>query len=454
MIQCIKIFSINPLPSILLTVCLLLIIYHLYTPSQLQPLTPILSSTATTTTDRSTDDGVSTSTCTPDYHLRLLSAYKHNSVYWQNNVVQYENELRGNTELLQSMNRSYCSSANGLNDSDVNGTWYIPSDDNTLYYDLYSCRLRRPTVSQVKKCLSNQSLYFVGDSITRYQYMSLIYYMSNGVWPEDYGSLYNTPNPLIETEWADWNTYFNASQTMFNGKEICHGYRIPNNTNSHHERRHYIDSFNQHDVGTNIASNNIHIRMVTSGTQIGMQRHLYDILDERNPSSNRSDSTYLYNADILNPIACVNASIPDTTCSRYSAVTPTTVLIVNFGLWNYVDATDKIKMRKYIFDTIKSYNNHRTIIPFRALYKTTTPVSYGGDDIVADMYHTAKQLVHNEYSSQWELFDIYRIVNHTYVRRSYFDTFHYLPFIHRELNIYLLNTLCDQDWSFISHHVT
>jgi hypothetical protein len=62
---------------------------------------------------------------------------------------------------------------------------------------------------------------FVGDSITRYQYMSLSYYLRFGRWLRNDVK----PNILQEKHFGDWNEYFNYSKFALAPNEQCDCYR-------------------------------------------------------------------------------------------------------------------------------------------------------------------------------------------------------------------------------------
>ena len=70
-------------------------------------------------------------------------------------------------------------------------------------------------------------MVFVGDSLTRYQYLAFAYYLSKLKRLEPYGGLPGYPSICIETEWRDWFQYFHFSSAILAaaaggcGTEIC-----------------------------------------------------------------------------------------------------------------------------------------------------------------------------------------------------------------------------------------
>jgi hypothetical protein len=57
--------------------------------------------------------------------------------------------------------------------------------------------------------LDGRWLSFVGDSITRYQYLSLAHLVSHMAVPERYGCARGRPSIGIEEEWSDgWDSFY------------------------------------------------------------------------------------------------------------------------------------------------------------------------------------------------------------------------------------------------------
>jgi hypothetical protein len=62
-----------------------------------------------------------------------------------------------------------------------NSTWLMRKD-RSMEYRPHSCRLKRFNVGEAKVCLNRQHLLFIGDSLSRFQYLSLIYFIEHGRW--------------------------------------------------------------------------------------------------------------------------------------------------------------------------------------------------------------------------------------------------------------------------------
>lgn len=75
------------------------------------------------------------------------------------------------------------------------------------------------TESKVKECFRNKRLIFVGDSLTRYQYVNLVHFLYTGRW--------RTSSPQLEWEknFLNWNTFYMLGSLRMGCYEICDCYR-------------------------------------------------------------------------------------------------------------------------------------------------------------------------------------------------------------------------------------
>ena len=95
----------------------------------------------------------------------------------------------------------------------------------------FTCYLTRYTPDQAGKCLKNKNLFFIGDSLTRYQFLSLAYFLEHKKWPmrfharlqpcldhiDENGnptcSKKEEPSVCNEVDWVDiggWKSYYQA----------------------------------------------------------------------------------------------------------------------------------------------------------------------------------------------------------------------------------------------------
>jgi hypothetical protein len=78
---------------------------------------------------------------------------------------------------------------------------------------LGACQLRRFTAGEARACLAWRPLVMIGDSITRYQYMSLIHFLEFGEYPSPTTGRPSHPSVVIEQEWnKNWNKFFKGGR--------------------------------------------------------------------------------------------------------------------------------------------------------------------------------------------------------------------------------------------------
>jgi hypothetical protein len=125
----------------------------------------------------------------------------------------------------------------GINSSNA-GEWTQLSD-RTLVYNLKDCELHQFTAQEAQQCLSNVHLFFVGDSVTRFQYLSLVHLLANGNYPDrriqlpKYSSDYaqnGQPNILRDADYhhkyhlkedGKSKVKFLHESALFLGNELC-----------------------------------------------------------------------------------------------------------------------------------------------------------------------------------------------------------------------------------------
>ncbi|KAK9833000.1 hypothetical protein WJX74_003988 [Apatococcus lobatus] len=91
----------------------------------------------------------------------------------------------------------------------------------------WPCRL---LADEARQCLANRHVVFVGDSVTRYQYLSLVQFLSQKQWMWRYGQ---GPDYCLalEGEWPNWSTFYREGNARIsNGtdgvaEEKCDCYR-------------------------------------------------------------------------------------------------------------------------------------------------------------------------------------------------------------------------------------
>jgi hypothetical protein len=86
--------------------------------------------------------------------------------------------------------------------------------------------------------LANKRIVFIGDSVTRYQYIALVYSLSTG-------HFLNTslnPNLVEEKTWTSWTEFYKRSTEMLLPYEYCDCFRDSVHPNRQNENRYYFDN--------------------------------------------------------------------------------------------------------------------------------------------------------------------------------------------------------------------
>ena len=123
-------------------------------------------------------------------------------------------------------------------------TWALRHDGSRELQLPLTCRLKRYTSTQARKCLNQRHLAFIGDSLTRYQFLSLAYFVERGEYPPRFGisstqqcshineqgiptcSPDDEPNVCMEGDWQSWQKFHSAlggstDGSMFHGRMQC-----------------------------------------------------------------------------------------------------------------------------------------------------------------------------------------------------------------------------------------
>lgn len=94
--------------------------------------------------------------------------------------------------------------------TNVTGHFYKDSVGH-LFFEPDSCLLRRFSSEDAKKCLSGLRLAFLGDSVTRYQYLALLHFLVVGYYPHPYDD--GAPSVTNHEQWkGGWDGYYKGAQ--------------------------------------------------------------------------------------------------------------------------------------------------------------------------------------------------------------------------------------------------
>ena len=211
----------------------------------------------------------------------------------------------------------------GVVNGSERGQWSLgPGSD--LCFDLTHCELRRPTLCQAQHCLSSQSLLFIGDSLTRYMYLSLIYFLSHGEWPDKLGGVANKPSPVVEPQHASWTDFYRSSLATYGGRENCSCFRS-NNGSVTTERRHFYDHIV--DITVRFFYYPVNASLLAGFTEVEQQGQQRD-----------GRQHYTHTVRSHSPQLCSHSTPMHPSCHYPSsaAYRPSSVLVANVGIWQWM----------------------------------------------------------------------------------------------------------------------
>ncbi|GFH53256.1 hypothetical protein CTEN210_09732 [Chaetoceros tenuissimus] len=129
---------------------------------------------------------------------------KHSS-YLENEVVtaihqkridemqpSYDDQIPLCEELMQQPHSPFADGA-FLTRKTTQVVWKMRRDGSRELTLPTTCRLKRYTAHEAGKCLKDKSLLYIGDSLTRYQYLSLTYFFEHKKWPMRFQAKRNNP---------------------------------------------------------------------------------------------------------------------------------------------------------------------------------------------------------------------------------------------------------------------
>ena len=276
-------------------------------------------------------------------------------------------------------------------------------NNDTLLYEPKACKLRRHLPWHARACLMNKHLMFIGDSLTRYQYVSLAHFISRLEYPDQYGGDNARPNICLEREWQDWESYYNSGAAILSTSRGAQGLELVEADRSiYKENRMFsLSSIHGYPHGKVILQQ----ALVTGGATQSILTLLQGI-EDRTSSGNFT-------------------GVPN-------------IIVVNTGLWS-LDCPDND------LDLISQQGNqlHRSSQGrVKLIWKTTTNWNRGGRDVQDRA--KLEQAVFGHQESFWDIFDAFE-VSMSFQQSGldlYWDDLHFLPIGYEILNDVLLNQLC------------
>jgi len=277
-----------------------------------------------------------------------------------------------------------------------------------------------------EKHLNGKSILFIGDSLTRYQYLNLVYFLASGAWSSPF------PHNENEKEFASW-TQFYITTTQRNKYEICDCYR-GNSMQSIVENRY----FSIHNINISY----IQYFMPSNGIKFHEQSYL-------NVDCLQSNTGQTCQQGCL-PGACTQETGPfipsrpvtaDGVIRSIVSRLHLTDIVTNIGIWGGgIDNSSMAEeigrvFRNELKDGFDNISLH---------WKMTTHVQ--GFSLSSDRYTAEKagaDILKNKYG--WTVYDTW-MLTHGLEKYplAYWDAMHFVPFVYQYLNRYLILHLSKQ----------
>jgi hypothetical protein len=286
---------------------------------------------------------------------------------------------------------------------------------NANLHILNSGFLAEKSYKAIINTLKGQTIVLIGDSLTRYQYLSLVYFLEYGVWSTEKISGFDGRHVINEKQWGSWNDYYNQTNHFLRGRETCDCLRnLPFKYKEAYENRLY-------------ENNEFNFRIYYFQffkLDDGLKGHYgYPPSDSifRSPSCAASlcpltQSDWRWQIDVaqdfLLPLIRPN------------------VLVMNSGLWGSTQKWPENLLRR----TLSLAKKHADVV----IWKTTTQNRDGG--ITNDYDKPAIEIVKSlnlHLMDAWALTDNLHSLNYD----SYWDTLHFEEHVYRELNLYLIRMI-------------
>ncbi|RYH05877.1 hypothetical protein EON65_43605 [archaeon] len=296
--------------------------------------------------------------------------------------------------------------------------WVVdPADISNSYLLNYKHHpLRHGLSPSYMSFLRNKTVVFIGDSLTRYQYLSLALFLHHACWQDDWG----LPSLAHERQFSGWLNFFHETNLRLGCAHVCDCVRTEE---VRHENRYF------YHVGLNF-SMSVFFFAPDRSTTFYLDHH--PTRDEIYKNCVNETSSLAHMMSILHPHNVHRlydiTNITDFIRTEVKAMQPDAVFF-NQGIWKprrfrHTDNLQKLAMAL----------KEATRYPF---WKVTTAAMVGGPRDSVDFLHTLKSL-------DLGIYDTYNLTKGLIPLREqvFWDTkYHFTSFVYREANLALLELM-------------
>ncbi|KAK9818812.1 hypothetical protein WJX74_004498 [Apatococcus lobatus] len=350
---------------------------------------------------------------------------------------RYHQKIRANTSsyaLPERLQNSPASCTPQLLRTDLlssAGDFYETTDGN-YYFEPAACLLRRLSGHEARQCLAGRHLDFIGDSVTRYQYMSLVDFLSQKQYQAPYGDAPGSPSMSMYWEWGDWSSFYQGSQQKLaqavdaTAVEACRCRRSDT-----------PQTFTQeHQAG-----------------RIKEDREFILVASPNNASDRPGETIRISYEQVYDLPTFHQAGLHGLIQSlrhRQLLTGPPSTVIMNQGIWAYgsgdLDHTSdpyrQTALQSIIDmgDTLVSSLSNTEL-----LWKTTSVAVDDREPLFAII--NANTVTAAEKSKHWTVYNV-RSISEAAIRQGLdfmTDNLHFIPLIYEQFNDLLLNMMCNTD---------
>ena len=266
--------------------------------------------------------------------------------------------------------------------------------------------------------LQNKKIVFIGDSVTRYQYLNLIHFIEFGYWNS------GPRHVELQKEWPSWKEFFDLGRSRFHGREICDCLREDSEEwtkKSPRENRYYFHE-----------TSKLHVIYFSWMPPIALELNR-TVIDNLKTNTSGGMTSSIYNAHINMTRSYFNLN--RFLLAEVLSLSPDFV-IVNQGIW------------RYGFENLANGSN---LIDFAEALKLSSKVSIW-KVTTASMYwryvRPASDVHNNLFLETLKkhgilIFDAYNITASLTgrARENFVDHVHFYPHVYRVLNLELLSII-------------
>lgn len=353
--------------------------------------------------------------------------------------------------------------------------WKKRSDGSRELTLPYTCHLKRYTADEAGICLKNKNLFFVGDSLTRYQFLSLAYFLEYKKWPmrfqaglqpcldhidEDGNpscSKTEEPSVCAVGDWVDfggWNYFFQSigggtDGGVFNGRMESQSVRSSNRNISKVDTMQYVSS-TEYGEGRGHTILSVYTESGSTGMEpfhgFNFMGCGYNATCTYTPERYNQNKKRLKANDFDWAYPNIMSGFGPNGTDFHAQHQNTNYIFYNRGIWGGIQIEKAKKMMSAIYQMIGG-DLGRKVSNNRCFFRSTTGSSKSKrlDNLE---YGPVRNVVYN---SGCEYFDVAHVTaefskinkKNSEHRNIFWEGSHYVPWVYEELNNLLLNVLCN-----------